>query len=113
MNRRHRKELSGFTDWAAVFIATTSFIWIVLWAASPDSEELTAIVALLRSLGYSIPITLGMWGIARATRPGSSVPSNMAKALPYARLGKDGKVESVSTNDPTPTPLEGQTNENN
>ncbi len=93
-------------DWLAVFIATSSFVFIVLWAASPDSTELTVELALERTASYSIPITAGMWGIARATRKGSTIPESMSKALPYARLGKDGKIESVTTADDTPTPLQ-------
>ena len=95
-------------DWVAVFAATTSFVFIALWAASPDSAMLTVETATLRSLSYSIPITLGMWGIARATRKGSTIPKNMSEAMPYARLGKDGKPEASTRaddkagNDPTP-----------
>jgi hypothetical protein len=89
---RHRHpHWAAFTDWLGVFAATTSFVFIALWAASPDSAMLTVETALLRSLSYSIPITFGMWGISRATRKGSSIPRTMAEAMPYARFGKDGK----------------------
>ena len=100
-------------DWLGVFAATTSFVYIALWAASPDSANITLQEAIWRSLSYSIPITLGMWGITRATRKGSAVPSRMADAMPYARLGKDGKPEAVTMSDDTPTPIGDTTNENN
>lgn len=87
---------SAFFDWVGVFTAVFSFVFIALWAASPDSALLTVETATLRSLSYAIPITLGMWGIARATRPGSSIPRKMAETIPYARMGADGKPEATS-----------------
>lgn len=109
---RRRPWWRAALDWLAVFAAASSFIWIVLWAASPDSALLTVETALLRTISYSIPITLGMWGIARATRAGSAVPRKMAAAMPYARMGADGKLQAVTTEDDTPTPL-GEASENN
>lgn len=100
------KGSGAWLDWFAVFVATSSFVFIVLWAASPDSSQLTVELALYRTASYSVPITLGMWGIARATRRGSTIPESMSKALPYARLGKDGKLEAVTQADETPTPLQ-------
>lgn len=106
--RERHPHWSAFFDWVGVFAATTSFVFIALWAASPDSAMLTVETALLRSLSYSVPITLGMWGISRATRRGSSIPRTMAEAMPYARLGKDGKpvastrADDKAGNDPTP-----------
>lgn len=98
-------------DWLAVFTATTSFVFVALWAAAPDSADITFEQAVIRSLSYGVPITLGMWGIARATRRGSAVPPRMSEAMPYARLGKDGKPESSTTEDDhkkvPPTPLGG------
>lgn len=99
--------LAAGLDWLGVFTAATSFVFVALWAAAPDSARLTVEEAAWRSLSYSIPITLGMWGIARATRRGSAVPPRMSEAMPYARLGKDGKPESVTWKDQTPTPLGG------
>lgn len=104
--------MAACVDWLAVFVASTSFVYIALWAASPDSAQLTLEEAVWRSLSYSVPITAGMWGIARATRRGSAVPTRMSEAMPYARLGKDGKPEAVTTADNTPTPIGGN-NENN
>lgn len=95
-------------DWIAVFIATTSFIFIALWAAAPDSAEISFEQAVTRAVSYAVPITLGMWGITRATRRGSAVPPRMSEAMPYARLGKDGKpvastkADDEAGNDPTP-----------
>lgn len=104
---RHHPKLAALVDWTAVLVASTSFVFIALWAASPDSAQLTLEEAIWRSLSYSIPITLGMWGIARATRRGSAIPRSMSEAMPYARLGKDGKPEAVTKADQTPTPLGG------
>lgn len=97
--------IAAGVDWVGVFAAATSFVYIALWAASPDSANITFQEAVWRSLSYSVPITLGMWGITRATRRGSAVPSRMAEAMPYARLGSDGKPEAVTWKDNTPTPI--------
>lgn len=115
MSRWTRKypRAAAFVDWFAVFTATTSFVYIALWAASPDSADITLETAIWRSLSYSIPITLGMWGIARATRKGSAVPSRMSEAMPYARLGKDGKPEAVTMADPEPQPLQKEAQDEN
>lgn len=104
--------IAAGVDWFAVFTATTSFVYIALWAASPDSANITFQEAVWRSLSYSVPITLGMWGITRATRKGSAVPRRMAEAMPYARLGTDGKPVAVTVEDDTPTPI-GDKDENN
>lgn len=102
---RHHPRAAAFIDWLAVFTAATSFVFIALWAASPDSAQLTLQEAVWRSFSYSVPITLGMWGIARATRKGSAVPPRMSEAMPYARLGKDGKPEAVTWSDQTAQPI--------
>ena len=102
---RNHPTLAAGIDWLGVFVAATSFVYIALWAASPDSAQLTFEEAVWRSLSYSVPITLGMWGISRATRRGSAVPPRMSEAMPYARLGGDGKPESVTWKDQTPKPL--------
>jgi hypothetical protein len=102
---RAHPRLAACVDWLGVFVAATSFVYIALWAASPDSAQLTLEEAIWRSLSYSIPITLGMWGISRATRRGSAVPPRMSEAMPYARLGKDGKPEAVTWTDQTPTKI--------
>ena len=114
MRRRMKRvhpHWAAVLDWIAVFTATTSFVFIALWAASPDSAMLTIETATLRSLSYSIPITLGMWGITRATRKGSAVPKSMSEAMPYARLGRDGKPMASSKEDDKngvdPTPIGG------
>jgi hypothetical protein len=95
----------------AVFVASTSFLWIVLWAGQPDDAQSTALEALYRTLSYSLPITAGMWGVSRATRRGSAVPRTMADAMPYARLGKDGQIAGTTKADDRagnlPTPLAG------
>lgn len=109
--QRH-KWLAATVDWLAVFVATTSFVYIALWAASPDSANITFQEAVWRSLSYSVPITAGMWGISRATRKGSAVPPRMSEAMPYARLGKDGKPEAVTIIDDNPTPIGGGDSEN-
>lgn len=108
-SRRH-PNLAAVVDWSGVFSATTAFIYVALWAASPDSARLTLEEAVWRSLSYSVPITLGAWGVSRATRPGSAVPKRMSNALPYARLGTDGKPEAVTWDDQTPRPMEGGLN---
>lgn len=105
--RKHPRAAASI-DWLGVFVASTSFVYIALWAASPDSANITLEEAIWRSLSYSIPITAGMWGISRATRKGSSVPPKMSEAMPYARLGKDGKPQAVTTADNTPEPIGGK-----
>lgn len=55
-----------------------------------------------------------MWGVARATRTGSHVPRRMSEAMPYARLGTDGKPEALTWKEKEAKPLqEGPTDENN
>lgn len=86
-------------DWLAVFMASCAFIFLILWAASPDSAQLTTELALYRTLTYAIPLTLGFYGISRATRRGSHVPSRIAQTLPYARFGSDGKLQTTTVAD--------------
>jgi hypothetical protein len=97
--REAHPHLAHLLDWIAVFAATTSFVFVALWAAAPDSADITLEEALQRAFSYGIPITLGMWGIARASRAGSAVPKRMSEAMPYARLGGNGKPESSTTAD--------------
>ena len=97
--RESHPHLAHLLDWIAVFTATTSFVFVALWAAAPDSADISFEQAVIRAFSYGVPITLGMWGIARATRKGSAVPSRMSEAMPYARLGTDGKPESSTTVD--------------
>lgn len=86
-------------DWFSVFLASCAFIFLILWAASPDSAQLTTELALYRTLTYALPITLGFYGISRATRRGSHVPSRIANTLPYARFGSDGKLQTTTVAD--------------
>ena len=90
---------SAFLDWLAVFTGVTSFVFIVLWAAAPDSQQISLDMAIARAFSYGFPITVGMWGVSRATRKNSYVPKGMAEALPYARFNKDGKIESTTVGD--------------
>ena len=113
--RRHYRQhtnSSAFLDWLAVFIGVTCFVFIVLWAASPDSRPPTWQLAIGRAVSYGLPITLGMWGVSRATRKDSFVPKGMAEKLPYARFNADGKVESTTIAEErdgiVPHPLGGQ-----
>lgn len=104
---REHPALGAAIDWLGVFVASTSFVFVALWAASPDSAKLTLEEAIFRAGTYSVPVTLGMWGISRATRRGSAVPPRMSEAMPYARLGRDGKPESVTWKDQDGKPLGG------
>lgn len=101
--------LAAWVDWLGVLVATTSFVFVALWASAPDSAFLTIEQALYRALTYGVPITAGMWGITRATRKGSAVPRRMSEAMPYARIGSDGKPYGGTSlddkNGVAPTPL--------
>lgn len=101
-SRRRSRKRSAWEhalDWFAVFVATASFIFVALWAAAPDSAKITFEQATYRAFSYAVPITAGMWGITRAMRKGSAVPPSMAEAMPYARLGKDGKPLASTAKD--------------
>lgn len=98
MTRRRRKLSSGFVDWLAVFVTFTSFIFLIAWQSWPDSDYMDqALPILVRTLLVALPLTAGMWGVARATRGGSAVPKYMSKQLPYAQVNpQDGTVAGTT-----------------
>ena len=115
--KAYKQHLNGsaFLDWFAVFVGVTSFVFLVLWAAAPDSQGISFYLALERAVSYGGPITFGMWAVSRATRKASYVPKGMAEQLPYARFNKSGKLETSTQWDDDqgnpPTPMGGGTSD--
>lgn len=99
MPTKKKRWWQGLADWAGLFVAVTAICWFVLWIASPDSTETTVISIAWRTLGYSIPISAGMWGVSRITRKGSSVPPEIANAIPYIKVKSDGTFAGTTTED--------------
>jgi len=79
-------------DWFAVFVAFVSFIFLIAWQEYPEWDPNAIFPTFIRSVLVAGPITLGMWGVARAMRPGSSVPASMARKIPYGKMNTDGTV---------------------
>lgn len=79
-------------DWFAVFIGFLSFIFLIAWQEYPEWDPNAIWPTFIRAVLVAGPITLGMWGVARALRPGSSVPAAMARKIPYGKIGADGTV---------------------
>jgi hypothetical protein len=107
---------SELIDWLAVFIAFTSFIFLIAWQAWPDSDYMDqAFPILIRTVLVSVPLTLGMWGVTRAVRAGSAVPKSMAEKIPLAQVGPDGSMGGTTWKDikahKDPTPIAGQEKE--
>lgn len=88
-----------FTDWLAVYVAFQSFIFLVAWQAYPEWDDTQIWPTFIRAALVALPITLGMWGVARALRAGSAVPRDMAKHIPYGKVGGDGSVGGTTTAD--------------
>ena len=111
MSRKPRRWYQSLVDWLGLFTAVTAIIWVVMWATTPDSQEVTAQMAVIRTLSYSIPISSGMWGVARITRRGSDVPEWIAAVIPYISLNKDGSMAGQTAQDAKagkgPVPLHG------
>jgi hypothetical protein len=79
-------------DWFAVFVGFLSFIFLIAWQEYPEWDPNAIFPTFIRAVLVAGPITLGMWGVARALRPGSSVPASMARKIPYGKLNTDGTV---------------------
>lgn len=88
-----------FTDWIAVFVAFQSFIFLVAWQAYPEWDDTQIWPTFIRAALVSLPITLGMWGVARAIRAGSAVPREMAQKIPYGKVAADGSVGGTTLAD--------------
>lgn len=100
-------------DWFAVWIALTSFIFLIAWQSWPDSDYMDeALPILFRTILVSTPLTLGMWGVTRATRRGSAVPGYMSRKLPYGEVSPDGSIGGTTWEDAhkgtPPTPIGGE-----
>ena len=83
---------AAFVDWFAVFVAFVSFIFLIAWQEYPEWDPNAIFPTFIRSVLVAAPITLGMWGVARALKPGSDVPRSMAKKIPYGKLNADGTI---------------------
>lgn len=90
---------AAFVDWLAVFVAFQSFIFLVAWQAYPEWDDTQIVPTFIRAVLVSMPITLGMWGVARALRAGSAVPQDMARKIPYGKVGADGTVGGTTFDD--------------
>ena len=112
MTRAKRKKsvLSEWLDWIAVWMAFTSFIFLVAWQSWPDSDYVDEVLPIfIRTTLVATPLTLGMWGVSRAARTGSSVPKTMAQKIPMAQMGSDGSIGGTTLKDmeagTDPTPI--------
>lgn len=83
-------------DWIAVFIALEALIFLVAWQMYPAWDDTQIMPTFYRTLLIAGPITLSMWGVAYATRPGSDVPRYMADAIPYAQVNPDGTTGTTT-----------------
>ena len=83
---------AAFVDWFAVFIAFVSFIFLIAWQEYPEWDPNAIFPTFIRSCLVAGPITLGMWGVARALKPGSDVPRSMASKIPYGKVNADGTI---------------------
>lgn len=92
--RAYRREQVGsaFIDWFAVFVALVSFIFLIAWQEYPEWDPNALLPTFIRSALVAAPITLGMWGVARALKPGSDVPRSMAAKIPYGKINQDGTI---------------------
>ena len=92
--REYRRVRVGaaFVDWFAVFVAFVSFIFLIAWQEYPEWDPNAILPTFIRSCLVAGPITLGMWGVARALKPGSDVPRNMAAKIPYGKVNADGTI---------------------
>lgn len=83
---------AAFIDWFAVFVAFVSFIFLIAWQEYPEWDPNAIFPTFVRSALVAAPITLGMWGVARALKPGSDVPKSMAAKIPYGKVNADGTI---------------------
>lgn len=92
--REYRRVRVGaaFIDWLAVFVAFVSFIFLIAWQEYPEWDPNAIFPTFVRSALVAAPITLGMWGVARALKPGSDVPRSMAAKIPYGKVNADGTI---------------------
>lgn len=92
--RKYRRVRVGaaFIDWFAVFVAFVSFIFLIAWQEYPEWDPNAIFPTFVRSTLVAAPITLGMWGVARALKPGSDVPRSMARKIPYGKVNEDGTI---------------------
>lgn len=92
--RKYRRVRVGaaFIDWLAVFVAFVSFIFLIAWQEYPEWDPNAIFPTFVRSALVAAPITLGMWGVARALKPGSDVPKSMASKIPYGKVNADGTI---------------------
>lgn len=106
--REYRREQVGaaFADWFAVFVAFVSFIFLIAWQEYPEWDPNAILPTFIRSALVAAPITLGMWGVARALKPGSDVPRSMAAKIPYGKINQDGTIGGTDKagDDIQPTP---------
>lgn len=107
---KKKSRLSSFVDWLGAWVALEGVLWVTMWAAQSGSDALTAEQTLLRSLLYSVPIALAMWGASRVSRRGSSVPSDIARTIPWIQVKPDGSLAGTNVDEAKhhvpPTPLD-------
>lgn len=88
--RKPRPWWRALIDWAAIFIALESFVFLIAWQMYPAWDDTQILPTFFRTLLIAGPLTLSMWGVAYATKPGSDVPRYMSERIPYAQLNPDG-----------------------
>jgi hypothetical protein len=88
--KRKRSKKAQALDWFAVFLAIEGLTFLIAWQMYPAWDDTQILPTFFRTVLIAGPITLSMWGVARATAPGSAVPRYMAETLHYATLNPDG-----------------------
>ena len=108
--RKPRPWWARVLDWVAIFVAIESFVFLIAWQMYPAWDDTEILPTFYRTLLISGPLTLSMWGVAYATKPGSDVPRYMSERIPYAQLNPDGTTGSTTYADQHPK--KGTTSEN-
>jgi hypothetical protein len=95
-----------FIDFFALWVAINMIAWSTLWWTYDKTVTWQEEGHLLQqtSIG-ALAITLAIWGVTRAGRPGSSVPRKYSKAVEDA-LDRTVKVEDEHLAEVKPLPWE-------
>jgi len=77
--------VSSFLDFFALWTAINMVAWSTLWWTYDKSVtwEQEGHLFVQTSLG-ALAITLAVWGVTRATRPGSTIPGKYSKVVESA-----------------------------
>lgn len=91
--------MSRFIDFFALWVAINMIAWSTLWWTYDKNVtwEEEGHLLIQTSIGAAA-ITLAVWGVTRATRPGSSVPGKYSRAVESA-LDKTMQISEEKTSD--------------